>query len=931
METDVELVIGDLRADERFAAMPVVTGAVGLRSYAGFPLRDHDGAVLGALCVSSTAPSVPTEVQRRVLAVLADQVVAQLELRRRIEQLRGQSAFTEAVLDSLDVGVVACDADGGLTTVNRAARTFHGRGPAAGAHPGRHAQHYDLYDEDGTTTLSPERVPLATALRAGEVNGRRIVIAPVGLPRRTVVCTGRRLLGGAGEVLGAVVVMADVTAAEAAGRELVATRDVLAERQIFLDTLLDDIDVGILCCDAAGRLTEDNAFTRGLTGMRQGELVGVHIDGTHTRKAGRAADGLTPVTAMGSPLVAALQDGTVRDRELLVRRPGVEDRRLVVHGSRLQAPDGRVLGAMIALHDVTAERERAAELAARISEVEALSEASRTILSGSGDPRDATVRAAHSLARASLSLLLEPSDPQTPEGVTLRTTATSDPAVDGLVLGPLEPSLARQAFETGRAVVVVDTLADPRAHAGHTARVLAAVGGSGAALIVPVSRGGTVHGVLSITLRGPLSRLPARVLGLLEILASELATALERDQLRAELAAQATTDPLTGLLNRRGWASAVGRVLAPREPGDEVGPACMAVIDLDHFKRYNDAKGHPAGDQLLVRATRLWSSAVRADDVLARLGGEEFGLLLPGCTAEAAASLLQRLRFGVPDGQTVSIGIAQRRPGETAESWLAAADAALYEAKLAGRDIVRVAAGGGLPTPPDRPPRQGTGPRQPRRRAADHTVPRQREPPPPATERRASTTRPPDRRPEGDCDGGIVPARDCSVGPGVEESRPGAAQTRVQVEVEHVGLRDPAHLLGLPGQLLRLPPLPGGQVGEHVAVAPPAGIHRPHGADLQGWWGAELLRDLAQRPLDRGLVRVERTPRERPGAPLVRPEASLGEQVGRPPLRAAAAVAQEQPGGAVASPVMHAVRTDDEAVPAASAVGGCRCAHEPPR
>lgn len=145
------------------------------------------------------------------------------------------------------------------------------------------------------------------------------------------------------------------------------------------------------------------------------------------------------------------------------------------------------------------------------------------------------------------------------------------------------------------------------------------------------------------------------------------------------------------------------------------------------LQAYNDAKGHPAGDQLLVRATRLWSSAVRADDVLARLGGEEFGLLLPGCTAEAAASLLQRLRFGVPDGQTVSIGIAQRRPGETAESWLAAADAALYEAKLAGRDIVRVAAGGGLPTPPDRPPRKGTGPRQPRRRAADHTVPRQRE------------------------------------------------------------------------------------------------------------------------------------------------------------------------------------------------------------
>jgi diguanylate cyclase (GGDEF)-like protein len=115
-------------------------------------------------------------------------------------------------------------------------------------------------------------------------------------------------------------------------------------------------------------------------------------------------------------------------------------------------------------------------------------------------------------------------------------------------------------------------------------------------------------------------------------------------------------------------------------------PVAVAMLDIDRFKQFNDSHGHPAGDRLLREAAAAWRSEVRAGDFLARLGGEEFALLLTGRDVDAVQAAVERLRNRMPAHQTCSAGIAVRVEGDTPELLLSRADQALYEAKTAGRD-----------------------------------------------------------------------------------------------------------------------------------------------------------------------------------------------------------------------------------------------------
>lgn len=151
----------------------------------------------------------------------------------------------------------------------------------------------------------------------------------------------------------------------------------------------------------------------------------------------------------------------------------------------------------------------------------------------------------------------------------------------------------------------------------------------------------------------------------------------------------ARTDPLTGLPNRRAWDDVFERELARAERDDQL--LAVAMLDLDHFKAYNDTHGHQAGDDLLASAAQAWREQLRAVDVLARWGGEEFVALLPGAAEEDAILVMDRLRKATPDDQTVSIGIAVRRPNESSDELLSRADTALYAAKDAGRNRAMVA------------------------------------------------------------------------------------------------------------------------------------------------------------------------------------------------------------------------------------------------
>jgi diguanylate cyclase (GGDEF)-like protein len=153
-----------------------------------------------------------------------------------------------------------------------------------------------------------------------------------------------------------------------------------------------------------------------------------------------------------------------------------------------------------------------------------------------------------------------------------------------------------------------------------------------------------------------------------------------------ELAALAQRDGLTGIANRRTWDNELP-VAMDRARRDSI-LLSVALIDLDHFKRFNDEYGHQAGDRLLKSATAAWSAAVRSTDLLCRYGGEEFGVLLPAATVEQAVEVLERVRAVTPMAQTFSAGVACWDGKEISEELVARADRALYAAKGAGRDRI---------------------------------------------------------------------------------------------------------------------------------------------------------------------------------------------------------------------------------------------------
>jgi diguanylate cyclase (GGDEF)-like protein len=153
---------------------------------------------------------------------------------------------------------------------------------------------------------------------------------------------------------------------------------------------------------------------------------------------------------------------------------------------------------------------------------------------------------------------------------------------------------------------------------------------------------------------------------------------------RLQAESLAHVDDLTGGANRRSFDErlVVERARSSRS-GNELS---ICMLDLDHFKTFNDTFGHPAGDDLLRRVTELWTGALRPEALLARLGGEEFGVILPDAGPEAAEIVVERLRDVTPKEVTFSAGIATWDGDEALGDVVARADAALYRAKSEGRD-----------------------------------------------------------------------------------------------------------------------------------------------------------------------------------------------------------------------------------------------------
>lgn len=253
-------------------------------------------------------------------------------------------------------------------------------------------------------------------------------------------------------------------------------------------------------------------------------------------------------------------------------------------------------------------------------------------------------------------------------------TLVATAGTDGLDLGPMrigprvEVSAAEEAWRTGARIYVPDVGADPRVSAR-----LAEHTGAAAVLFQPVTRDGRRMAVLVVGFSESRPYMPEPALYLVELVAL--------------LATQARTDPLTGAANRRSWDEEMHRELARAErTGD---PLTVALIDMDHFKVYNDTYGHLAGDVLLRDLVTAVRAELRTGDMIARWGGEEFALALPGCDLQHAHTLASRLLRVVPSGQTASIGLTQAGAHDTPRALIGRADRALFAARDGGRNQIK--------------------------------------------------------------------------------------------------------------------------------------------------------------------------------------------------------------------------------------------------
>jgi diguanylate cyclase (GGDEF)-like protein len=451
------------------------------------------------------------------------------------------------------------------------------------------------------------------------------------------------------------------------------TQRAAEDERSFLAAVVEQMTGRVTVVDARGRLLLRNAATR-----RDAPLHGV--PGAERLYA---ADGRTPLGPQETPMARALGGEAVRDTEVVAHgSDGDGPRRLLVSGARVVDAAGRPLGAVTTAVDVT-EMRRAERESERLSATLRTVQRVARELPADGDVSAAICRAAREVSGASVAMLYELGG--SPRELTMTgADGYSGPRPVPLPLGGGSARATIDGIAAGTSVFASARRPDDRIDGAWMRRL-----GLEAALVQPAVRGGRALGVVVAGWRDAGVTPEATEVLSIELLADEAGAALERAALLRRLVELSDTDALTGLANRRQWDREFPRELSRAARHDY--PVAVAVLDLDHFKAYNDRHGHQAGDALLKSTAAAWRDAVRDTDLLARWGGEEFVLCLPNCGLEAALRIVARMRALLPEGQTCSAGVAGWDRAEAAEALLARADAAMYDAKAAGRDRIETA------------------------------------------------------------------------------------------------------------------------------------------------------------------------------------------------------------------------------------------------
>ena len=445
---------------------------------------------------------------------------------------------------------------------------------------------------------------------------------------------------------------------------LARSQAALADSELRYRNLFDHSPMGVGMTDHRGVFVAVNEAMGVILGRDPADVVGrtsvdyTHPDDGHLVARARLAD--------GEPVVRR-----VRKRIL---RPTGQVRWIEVTGSTMVGADG-LAWTVGHMWDVTHEVEAASLLAKAQQDVATIAEVVRRMHSGQ-DVRSAMVTAAQEIAGALCAVLLERDDL---DHVVFSAQAGAE-QLAGVRVPAAGATAAGHVWRTGQPLFV----ADPVGHPLVSPTMLGLIGGR-SLMWQPVSVAGQVLAVLAVAWPHRVADLDDRAARSVQVLADEAALALQRESMIRSLESMAATDPLTGLANRRAWDQRLAAAMAAaRRTGS---PLTVALVDVDHFKAFNDAHGHAAGDAVLRTFASVAGATVRGEDVIARWGGEEFAVMLADCAAGAdAMTAVDRVRTSMPGLTTCSAGAATWDGVETAQQLMTRADDALYAAKSAGRD-----------------------------------------------------------------------------------------------------------------------------------------------------------------------------------------------------------------------------------------------------